>query len=658
MCGIYGMVCLGETPRAGARSIEKMGPTLRHRGPDSSRVLTGKRVLMGCERLRIVDLHERADQPFHDPSGRYWIACNGEIYNAGALRSRYPRYPFASNSDVETIVPLFLDRGEATAEDLDGMFALAIWDDASRTLLLSRDRAGEKPLFYTRVGDEVWFASEVQALLVNPRVPRELDQEAVADYLAFGYIPSPRTAFQGIRKVPAGCTVRFNDQADTTRRYWHPDRIAAEQARHDGSAEELSSLLESAVRKQMSGDVPIGVFVSGGLDSALIATIAAQECASRLHSYVARFANAGFDESPWAASCARRAGTIHHEVLIDEPALFEAFGAVSDRLAEPLADPAILPTYLIAKEARKDVTVVLGGEGADELFGGYPSYLGHQLTGSFQRLPRILQACIRTGVGRLRPSQGRVPIEFLLKRFVANADAPWVERHAAWIGVDARPFSRNGLSGTSVSASGFSAGGFSAGGHSGNGAQHDRDLGGEMSRMQSLAAQRCMIEYLADAERAMLFDYLTYLPDDLLVKTDRATMLHSIEARSPFLDRDLTRFALSLPLRSRVRGLTTKHLLKQAARSWLPKKSIVRRKRGLSVPTAAWINGGLRAEVDRLLDPARLERQELFDSQAVHQALASHRAGTANCCRPLWSMIFLQRWLDRWLPERADPRGA
>jgi len=600
--------------------MPEMGAALRHRGPDSSHVLAGPRAAIGCERLRIVDLAERADQPFHDPSRRYWLACNGEIYNASELRARYPRYPFVSGSDVESILPLFLHRGESGVDALDGMFAFAIWDQEQRSLVLGRDRAGEKPLFYTLLDNELWFASEVQALLVNPRLERQLDEDAVAQYLAYGYIHEPGTAFRDIHKVPAGSLMRFTAAGKTLDRYWRPEQIATAEKRQDPRAEELATRIQSAVKKQLIADVPVGVLVSGGLDSSLIATLAAQHSSNPLHTYVARFADSDFDESRWAARCARRAGTRHHEVRIDEASLAEALVAISAGLAEPLADPAVLPTYLVAQEARKEVKVVLGGEGADELFGGYPSYLGHQLTRPFQRLPRFLRRSLRAGVSRLPASRGRVPIEFLLKRFVAHTEATWAERHSAWIGVDARSFLRD-----------------------------------PAPMALPPAAARCSVASLADAERAMLFDYGTYLPDDLLVKTDRATMLHSLEARSPFLDRDLTQFAFTLPLGAKIRGLTTKHLLKKAAHPWLPQELIKRRKRGLSVPTATWLDRGLRNEVNRVLDPARLERQDLFDVDAVRQALAAHREGKVNCWRPLWSMVCFQLWLERWIPARAEP---
>ena len=608
--------------------LAAMGRSLRHRGPDSSGVFEDRFIAMGCERLRVVDLRKRADQPFSSPDGRCRLVCNGEIYNAGELRRRYGDYPFRSRSDVETILPLYLEKGWEGLRDLEGMYALAIWDEPARALILARDRAGEKPLFYSRAGGELWFASEVQALLLNPAQSRDLDETAVSRYLALGYVPEPRTAFRDVRKIESGTIKRITAEGDQVSRYWDPGAFEPSSEPAKTAVPRLRSLLASAVRKQMVADVPVGVFVSGGIDSALMAAIVEQETPGRLtHTFTARFADPSYDESSWAVACADRVGTRHHEVVIDESSLAEAQRAVADELAEPLADPAILPTWLLARVARKHVTVILSGEGADELFGGYPTYLGHALVPYVQALPGSARRLLRSAAGLLPASRGKVTFEFLLKRFLADAEKPWLERHLAWFGTGAQD----------VLASGSRS----------ELADEARSIVGSPEGGQTRGAAP------AGVNGAMLLDYRTYLPDNLLVKNDRATMLHSLEARAPFLDRDLSAFALALPERQRVRGLSTKWLLKKAARKWLPGQVIHRKKRGLSVPVASWLDGGLRSEVDRLLAPERLERQELFDPQSIRQLLAEHRARKANHARPLWALMVFQYWLERWVPERA-----
>lgn len=616
MCGIYGMVALrrGEPLRFPER-LAAMGESLRHRGPDGEGSLRRSHVAVGSRRLRIVDLHERADQPFRDPEAPHWAVCNGEIYNAAELRRRYSDYPFRSHSDVETLLPLYRHRGAEGIAELDGMFAVAIWDDEAHALILARDRAGEKPLFYSRVGGELWFASELQALLLHPEISRELDEVAIGHYAALGWVPAPRTTFREIRKVEPGTIARFTPENEKTIRYWdpaafttHPEPAAA--------PERLRGLLESAVDKQLTADVPIGVFVSGGIDSALLAELASKNGrAGSLFTYTARFSEPSYDESREAGSSVHHLGTEHREVVVDERSMGEALEAVSGQLAEPLADPALLPTWLLAREAQREVKVILSGEGADELFGGYPTYLGHKLAPLLLALPQPVRRAVRAGVARLPPSRRKVTLEFLLRRFLDGVEKPWPGRHLAWFGTGA-----------------------------------DRLLLDDR-RPDGVFAE--LAQGTGTAADAMLLDYRSYLPDDLLVKVDRATMLHSVEARAPFLDREVSAFALALPERLRVRGLTTKWLLKRAARAWLPRRTTSRRKRGLSVPVASWLDRGLRPEVDRLLEPGRLARQELFDPRRVHRTLGEHRAGKANHARPLWTVVVLQYWLERWAPERA-----
>ncbi|HKR65558.1 MAG TPA: asparagine synthase-related protein, partial [Thermoanaerobaculia bacterium] len=445
--------------------------------------------------------------------------------------------------------------------------------------------------------------SELQCLLQHPELPRDLDRAALADYLALGYIPEPLTPFAAVRRVPAGTYMRFTESGEETVRYWDPGAFVIEPIDPRDAVRETQRLIENAVTKQVMSDVPVGVFISGGLDSSLLATLASQVIGvDKVHTFSAQFAEESYDESGDAAVLAKRMRTRHIPVRTDEETLREALQNVTRRVAEPLADPAILPTFLLARAAREHVKVILSGEGADELFGGYPTYLGHKVAPKYDVLP----AFVRNGVRRLAyalPSSGKkVTFEFLLKRFVSDAERPWVERHLRWFGTG---------------------------------------LGGAPAALGRLDSRDALTG-------AMLLDYQSYLRDNLLVKVDRATMLSSVEARAPYLDRDLTAFALSLPADLRVRGLTTKWVLKKAAEKWLPRDVIYRRKRGLSVPIAGWINRGLRSEVDRLLDPARLRAQGIVDGERVGVLLAEHRANRANHAKALWAVVMLQYWMENW----------
>ncbi len=616
MCGIYGMVSESGAALRHPEVLDFMGEALRHRGPDGHATLENPDAVFGTERLRIIDLHERADQPFNAPGQQVWLECNGEIYNAPEIRAEFPEYPYRSQSDVETILPLYLARGANAVPELDGMFGLCIWDHRTRALLLARDRAGEKPLFYARAGGDVLFASELQCILRHPRVSRELDPIALSEYLALGYVPEPRTMFRDVRRIPAGTFVRFTARGEEVVRYWDPASFDIEPRSPREAVAELQRLMERAVEKQVMSDVPVGVFISGGLDSSILATLAAKFIGvDRVHTFSAQFAEESYDESGDAAVLAQRIHTKHVPVRTDEETLHEALERVVNGVAEPIADPAILPTFLLARAARQYVKVVLSGEGADELFGGYPTYLGHKLAPKYEALPGFVRALVRRAVQRVPASSRKMTLEFLFKRFVADAERPWVERHLHWFG--------SGLS---------------------------DEIYRSAAEMPDLPAAGPHGDPLVGA---MLLDYRSYLRDNLLVKVDRATMLSSVEARAPFLDRDVTKFALSLPPQLRVRRLETKWVLKKAAERWLPKDVIYRRKRGLSVPVANWINHGLRGEVDRLLDPGRLRSQGLVNETYVARLLSEHRGGRANHAKSLWAVVMLQYWHERWVESKA-----
>jgi asparagine synthase (glutamine-hydrolysing) len=369
--------------------------------------------------------------------------------------------------------------------------------------------------------------------------------------------------------------------------------------------------------------VPVGVFTSGGLDSALLTALAAEERgAARLHTFTVRFPDASYDESRFARRTADHLGTTHVEALASDNALHGALDTVIGSVAEPITDPAILPTLLLARTARERVGVVLSGEGADELFGGYPTYVGHRLAPWFSRLPSALRRTAASLINAWPSSQRKVTLEFLLKRFVAGAELPWFERHVAWFGT-----------GLPTDVLGGSA---------------DRRTGGPFQVRSDDPTIRPSAD---DLNAVMLWDYQSYLRDLLLPKIDRATSLVALEARAPYLDTDVTRFAQALPVEYKMRGLGTKWLLRRVARRWLPASIVRRRKRGLSVPVAAWLNGGLSRAVDRVCEPARLARQGLLNPRAVSQLVAEHRRGRLALTRGLWTLFVLQLWMDHWMPE-------
>jgi len=617
VCGIYGGVALGREQLRHPDLIEKMGHLLQHRGPDANGTQISSHAVFGAQRLRIIDPSPAADQPLTDPSERYWIVLNGAVYNAPELRRRYRDYPFKSRSDTEVVLPLFLDKGIGCVEEMDGMFALAIYDTVERTLLMARDRAGEKPLFYTILADEVWFASEIQALLSLPDTRKALDLAAVREFVTLGYVIEPKTMFQDIKRVRSGTSLLFTGFEPEESRYWTPACAGRLERADDDLVQMLESHLQDAVGKQLIADVPLGIFTSGGLDSALLVAMACKHAEPEsISTYSVGFPQPEFDETQHATELARHFGTRHRTVVADEAALYDALRTIVGRVAEPSADPAILPTLVLARSASEHSKVIFGGEGADELFAGYPTYLGHRVAPAYNGVPAWFRASLDRLIERLPTSlESKVSIEYLIRRFLSGANLNAADRHMAWFGTGA---------GTEV-----------------------------------LSAHLLSLEYAAPdfptfddpIRSACLFDYETYLRDNLLSKMDRATMLASIEARAPFLDRQVTEFAMGLDSSCKVRGLTTKWLLKKVARRWLPGDFVRRRKRGLSVPVAGWLNGGLAAEVERLLSQQRLEEQGLLHANNVRQLLSEHRSHRLNHGRALWALLMFQYWIERWEPE-------
>ena len=598
MCGIFGAIARGAAPLRHPEVLPRMAAALRHRGPDGECIVGHERARIGARRLAIMDL-TTGDQPFQSPDGSVWMVCNGEIYNAPELRRQASapdwRYPFRSRGDIETIVPFYERFGPDAVARLEGMFGLAIWDDVRHRLVLARDRAGEKPLFWTEIDGELRFASEIQALLEFPDQPRRLNLKGLSLYRALGYVPAPYTMFDGIHKLPPASLLIAEPERITIRPYWSPATAASTPSTlAQGGAVQLRETLVRAVRRQLMSDVPLGVFTSGGLDSSLLVAAAARSIpGERIHTYAVRFTEPGYDESAYAEAVTHDIATVHHVVTADDESLTRALEVVSAALAEPLGDPAVLPTWLLADAARERVKVILSGEGADELFGGYPTYLGHKYAERWQRVPRPVRSMVGWAADRWPSSTGKMTLEYMLKQFLAASDRPWAERHLTWLGALAIEDGVLGEIATKI-----------------HGFPHDDLL-----------------------NLVMWLDYMTYLPDDLLVKVDRATMLASIEARAPFLDREVMELALPVPSRFKVRGLTTKAILKEAARGLVPDRVIDRRKRGLSVPVARWLNTGLAPLADRVLDTP---------------LLAEHRAGRRNHARRLWPQLMLALWSERW----------
>jgi asparagine synthase (glutamine-hydrolysing) len=585
------MVARRGTPLAHPAAADAMAHALRHRSRQARR-RTWDDALLGVTGSGWW-ISIRAPTSLHGSTGMVTLVCNGEIYNASALRRRYADFPFRSASDVEVVLPLFLDRGADGLADLDGMFALAVLDRRAGHLVLARDRAGEKPLFTTVIGDEQWFASEIGALLQADAVGRALDMGALWGFLRHGYVREPLTPFAGIRKVPAGTIMVVDDRGTTVRRYWDPDAPPE-------SPVDLATLLRAAVARQVRADVPVGVFTSGGLDSSLLAALAAEAIGpARVRTFAVVFPDRSYDERRIAERLARALGTTH-----GPPSWGHQIPAAR-RLA------ARASQWVIRLRYRRSCSRVRpsprsrssGRGGADELFGGYPPKRTRPSCWA-----RASRARGRAARHRGAAASGGGPLAFLLSRFVGAAHLPWPERHLAWF-ANGLPEDALGLAWAEPVPP-----------HPGEG---DPVAG------------------------AMRLDYEGPLRERLLVKVDRATMRASVEARAPFLDPAVTRAARAAG-GTHVSRFAMKRLLREVARPILPRFILRRRKRGLSVPLYRWLNGPLAAAADRLPAPGRLAASGLVDPARVAALLAAHRAGRADHGRALWTLLVARHWLTYW----------
>jgi len=614
MCGICGIAASAGAPSLDR--LEAMSAALVHRGPDSSGEYTDGPVALAARRLAIIDL-AGGDQPIANEDGTCVVVQNGEIYNYPELRRELERdgHSFRTDSDTEALVHLYEQHGTGFARRLRGMFAVAIWDARARRLVLARDRYGIKPLYYRHDAGELSFASELRAL------PRgEIDLDALEAFLAFNSIPAPYSIFRDVRKLPAGHLLVWEDGRIELERFARPAPVQIAELRRDDEAElieELRARLRESVRAHLLADVPVGVLLSGGVDSAALAALAAEETTGPIHTFTIGFSERSFDERADARLVAERYGTNHHELLVQpDPTLL--LPTLADVFDEPFADSSALPTYLVSQLAAEHVKVALSGEGGDELFGGYYTYAADLLADRLAPLARIA----RPFVERLPASTAKASFDYKAKRFVRAAHLPPLERHHGWkeiFSADARA-----------------------------------ELTGRRSAFDPVDVYRARYDETEGADglaRLQDIDLGVYLVDDLLVKTDRASMAHSLEARVPFLDDGVAGFALGLPPEQKVRGLSKKVLLRKAVEPLVPHEIVHGRKRGFSIPAARWLRGELEPFARETLSAATLGRQGFFEPAAVARVLDEHVAGREDRSRRIWGLLAFTLWYERHVEQ-------
>lgn len=609
MCGIAGFVGAGD-----AALLRRMTDSIAYRGPDAEGILAdpASGVFLGHRRLAILDLTGGA-QPMVTTDGSHAIVFNGEIYNFAELRRalKAEGASFSSDhSDTEVLLLGYRQWGEALLPRLNGMWAFAIHDRRRNRLFLSRDRFGKKPLYYATNRGTFVFASELGALRRHPATPRELDPLSLQKYYAYGYVPAPRTLYRDVCKLPAGHSLSLDLATLQAKQHcywsWQPEPVDPVPAGAEGLwVEELLALLDAAVERRLVADVPVGTFLSGGIDSSLVSALAARHVgAERLKSFSIGFEEAGFDESRHAIDVARMIGSEHAIEMLSIERAVEELPDLLPRLDEPFADSSILPTYLLCRHARRHVTVALGGDGADELFAGYDPFKALSYAGWYSRLvPRPVHAGVALAVARLPVSHGYMSLDFRLKRMLRGLDHPRSMHLPAWMG-PLSPRELGELYGTPIDA-------------------------GELYSEAVAAWEGCSSPNPVD--RATAFFIRLYLQDDILPKIDRSSMLNSLEVRSPFLDIEVADFARRLPARFRLRGGATKWLLKRAAERILPARIVHRRKQGFAMPVGRWFATG---QLDMGLQGAQ-------DADFWTRLTSEHQRGRADHRLALWARMML-----------------
>src|SRR3989344_3658631 len=614
MCGIAGY--LGQPDRS---VIERMTRSLVHRGPDDEGYFVNEKVALGMRRLKIIDL-EGGKQPMKGGHGAT-VIFNREIYNFRKLRSDLETVGirFQTNSDTEAILHGYEHWGTQLFARLDGMFAIAIWDEHTQTLILARDRFGEKPLYYGRFGNSFVFGSELKALLQHPAVKRELDTESLQQYLVYDYVSAPRSIFKNILKLPPASCMIVRDDTQRIESYWNL-RLTEKSISLEAAEELLKEKVERAVTSRMQADVPLGVFLSGGLDSSSIAYFASKNSAQKGRTFSIGFEDQSFDESQHARQVAEFLGTDHTEHIFTTKDCLDTVPKIFSVLDEPFADASVLPTFLLAQFTRIHVTVALDGDGSDELFGGYPTFQARKFLWLYRLFPT---AIVNSLISRLPTSFDNITFEYGLKRIAEGARYPKLIDEYSWI----CSFLPHLLSQLLTTA--FTTG------------------------IQDPFA--VLARYIRDAGSVSDFNKMTYLyskmylQDDILTKSDRASMMVSLESRAPFLAVELVEFISSLPVKYKMRGLTTKWLLKRVMRPLLPPGIADRKKKGFGVPMARWLTGELKPLMLGLLEPGRLRREGYFNPDFVARLIAEHQANKKDNRKLLWNLMAFQLWKDKWL---------
>ncbi|MBI3248594.1 MAG: asparagine synthase (glutamine-hydrolyzing) [Deltaproteobacteria bacterium] len=633
MCGIAGKLHFDTTRSVSPQLIRDMCATIVHRGPDDEGIYTDGPVGLGMRRLSIIDL-AGGQQPIANEDQTVWVVFNGEIYNYRELRPGLEAkgHRFATNADTEVIVHLYEEFGEHFAEHLRGMFAIALWDKARETLVLARDRLGKKPLYYAEHEGRLVFGSELKALLVD-QIPRDIDPQALHEFLSYNYIPGPRSIFRVAKKLQPGHVLIARRGHLTITPYWQPELSIEPESRTRPVAsyvEQLTELLKDSVRYRLISDVPLGVFLSGGVDSSTLVAMMREVSSERIKSFSIGFEDERFNELPYAREIARHFETDHYDLVVKPDAL-DLLPKLVRFFDEPFADSSAIPVYYLSELARRHVTVALGGDGGDELFAGYETYTAYKMAEFYRRLPQSLQNLVPRLVAKLPVSHGKVSFDYKAKRFIQGALLPPERGHYAWKEVFSGDMKQQLYAFTT--------------------AEPRQDPFQVFEREFAACRRYPMLSQL------QYVDQRVYLPDDILVKVDRMSMAHSLEVRAPLLDHKLVEFALTIPPELQLKGLKKKYLLKRALEHRLPAKVLSRKKAGFNVPIPGWLRHELRDYVQDVMSERRLREQGFFNPRYVHQLIRDHQDMKVDYSRNLWGLLVFTLWHEAY-GVAAQPHKA
>lgn len=626
MCGITGWINLKKDKSINDRAIlHEMCERMKHRGPDSEGLWNEDTVALGMRRLSIIDL-ATGEQPVYNEDKSVVVVMNGELYNFREVRADLEEHghKFETHSDTEILPHLYEEFGDAMLDQINGMFAFALWDKLRERMLIARDRFGEKPLYYGVFDGTLVFGSELKVLLANPLVKTELNLDAVRQFLSFDYVPAPASIYKNIFKLPAAHCLTVENGKVSTKRYWNLTWEKSE-SDFDSKTEELRTLLADAVRMRLVSDVPLGILLSGGIDSSTVAAYATQFSTERVKTFSIGFEEDSFDESKFARQVAEHLGTEHYEERLSVGKAADLISQVGTWLDEPMSDGSLIPTFLLSRFVRRHVTVALGGDGGDEIFAGYPMYWAHRVARAYERIPKAIRSgMIEPVVNSLPVSTKNMSFDYKAKRFVAASKYDLVTRHHSYFGSFSPDGQRRVLSRDVLE-------------------QTEEDV------YRSARELLRICDATNDIEKMQFLDINYYMAEDILTKVDRASMAVSLEVRAPFLDPRVAQFAASIPIDYKLKGNKGKYILKKAVEPLLPASILKRPKKGFGIPIAEWLKGRLNPLLHDLLDPSRLRDQGLFDPKFVAKLIGEHESGAASHHKQLWTLLVFQLWIDNFL---------